>query len=179
MHPPGTILSDLGIGDKATPLTLSVLPDIPPNSLTLRRRTVSTSTMHHMIANHSDKCKPRPVQGSNERFTKEEADALLTGVSLYGVGHWAVILKQHFNGTIRSSVDLKDKWRNMCVAASRPPGFKFRVAYFTPEFMSRVRAVQAEAARRLRLLADSQQLELREKKKAKLAKVAEVRAVRD
>jgi hypothetical protein len=29
------------------------------------------------------------------------------------------------------------------------------------------------------LLADSQQLELREKKKAKLAKVAEVRAVRD
>ena len=47
----------------------------------------------------------------------------------------------------RSSVDLKDMWRNMCKAADQPVDFKFRSSYFTPDLLSKVRSVRAEAER--------------------------------
>ncbi|KAI0567605.1 kinesin-like protein KLP2 isoform X1 [Gracilaria domingensis] len=48
------------------------------------------------------------------RWSTREVDALLAGVRTYGVGKWARILRHSpvFNG-VRTSVDLKDKWRNL------------------------------------------------------------------
>ena len=39
---------------------------------------------------------------------------------------------------------MKDKWRNLTLAASRPPGFTFRVSYMNAELLQRVREVKAQ-----------------------------------
>lgn len=48
------------------------------------------------------------------RWSSAEVDGLLEGVREHGVGKWAAILRSSaaFN-TVRTSVDLKDKWRNL------------------------------------------------------------------
>lgn len=55
-----------------------------------------------------------PVRRKTVRWSQREVDALLAGVRAHGVGKWAAILRhsQVFNG-VRTSVDLKDKWRNL------------------------------------------------------------------
>ena len=60
-----------------------------------------------------------------ERFTEEEVNALIDGVATYGLGKWSEILTQSFGQFERTGVDLKDKWRNLTLAASRPPGLRF------------------------------------------------------
>ena len=45
-------------------------------------------------------------------FSEEEVNNLREGVKQFGVGKWSVILK-HYKFNDRSSVDLKDKWRNL------------------------------------------------------------------
>lgn len=49
------------------------------------------------------------------RWSRHEVDALIDGVRVHGVGKWVAILRHShhvFNG-VRTSVDLKDKWRNL------------------------------------------------------------------
>jgi len=56
---------------------------------------------------------PRSEAG-RKKYTDEEVDRLLDGVMRYGIGHWADILAENrdvFKN--RTSVDLKDKWRNI------------------------------------------------------------------
>ncbi len=77
-----------------------------------------------------------------ERFTEEEVNALIDGVATYGLGKWSEILTQSFGQSERTGVDLKDKWRNLTLAASRPPGFTFRVSYMNKELLDRVRQVK-------------------------------------
>lgn len=69
-----------------------------------------------------------PARRKTVRWSQHEVDALLAGVRAHGVGKWAAILRhsQVFNG-VRTSVDLKDKWRNLtspvraaALAASSP-----------------------------------------------------------
>ena len=51
----------------------------------------------------------------NTRWSAEETELLIESVIVRGTGSWADILAQHravFHPT-RSSVDLKDKWRNL------------------------------------------------------------------
>jgi|EP00982_Pelagococcus_subviridis_P008632 hypothetical protein len=179
LHPPGTLISDLGVGVDSALLTLTILPEVSTSTHISRRVDMPAILPLHKITNSFKNVKRKRVraQGNNERFTREEAEALVTGVSSYGIGNWVIILKQHFKNSARSSVDLKDKWRNMCAAAFRPHGFKFRVSYFTPDFLAKVRSVQAEAEQRSRLMAKSQELELRDKKNARLAKLAELTSV--
>lgn len=57
----------------------------------------------------SSSCRRKTV-----RWDKDEVQALLEGVMNEGVGKWAAILKasKAFN-PVRTSVDLKDKWRNL------------------------------------------------------------------
>ncbi|XP_074306996.1 telomere repeat-binding factor 1 [Silene latifolia] len=53
-----------------------------------------------------------------QKWTAEEEAALKAGVIKHGSGKWRTILKDpEFSGILysRSNVDLKDKWRNMCV----------------------------------------------------------------
>lgn len=59
-----------------------------------------------------------------QKWTGEEEAALRAGVDKYGVGKWRAIQKDPKFGpllTQRSNVDLKDKWRNMSVAAGGSP----------------------------------------------------------
>ena len=56
-------------------------------------------------------CRQKP----NTRWSEEETALLVDAVCVRGTGSWADILEQHratFHPT-RSSVDLKDKWRNL------------------------------------------------------------------
>ncbi|KAL6961339.1 hypothetical protein U1Q18_039108 [Sarracenia purpurea var. burkii] len=56
-----------------------------------------------------------------QKWTSEEEAALKAGVARYGAGKWSTILKDpEFSNVLhsRSNVDLKDKWRNMNVAAN-------------------------------------------------------------
>lgn len=66
-----------------------------------------------------DEARPRkrrrpPTRRKTVRWSQTEVEALLAGVRLHGVGKWATILRHSkvFNG-VRTSVDLKDKWRNL------------------------------------------------------------------
>ncbi|KAI3953292.1 hypothetical protein MKX01_042287 [Papaver californicum] len=56
-----------------------------------------------------------------QKWTSEEESALKAGVIKHGAGKWRTILKDpQFSGilSLRSNVDLKDKWRNMSVTAN-------------------------------------------------------------
>ncbi|XP_010263289.1 PREDICTED: telomere repeat-binding factor 1-like [Nelumbo nucifera] len=56
-----------------------------------------------------------------QKWTAEEEAALKAGVLKHGAGKWRTILKDpEFSGvlSLRSNVDLKDKWRNMSVTAN-------------------------------------------------------------
>lgn len=61
-------------------------------------------------------CDYAPCRGNrNTRWTAEETEVLIDSVTVHGTGSWADILAQHraiFHPT-RTSVDLKDKWRNL------------------------------------------------------------------
>jgi len=98
-----------------------------------------------------DNKKDGGAEKKRERFTKEEAEDLIKGVELYGLGQWAQIKASYFNdkgsqSSTRTGVDLKDKWRNLVTASQRPPGFKFRVDYLNdPEFLNRVTKVNNDA----------------------------------
>ena len=48
-------------------------------------------------------------------WTDEEVEALREGVNKHGKGNWKAILveKRHVFQQERTTVDLKDKWRNM------------------------------------------------------------------
>ncbi|KAL8522573.1 hypothetical protein ACS0TY_012649 [Phlomoides rotata] len=59
------------------------------------------------------------------RWTEEEEEALTAGVAKHGTGKWKNILADpEFNHKLilRSNVDLKDKWRNLCVTAEQGSG---------------------------------------------------------
>lgn len=56
-----------------------------------------------------------------QKWTSKEEAALKAGIAKYGAGKWSMILKDLEFGPIlhlRSNVDLKDKWRNLNVAAN-------------------------------------------------------------
>ncbi|KAI0498477.1 hypothetical protein KFK09_019364 [Dendrobium nobile] len=56
-----------------------------------------------------------------QKWTSEEESALKAGVVKHGAGKWRTILKDpEFSSvlSLRSNVDLKDKWRNMSVTAN-------------------------------------------------------------
>lgn len=63
-----------------------------------------------------------PPRRKTVRWGKGEVDALLEGVRSFGVGKWASILRSSdaFN-CVRTSVDLKDKWRNLNSPARSAP----------------------------------------------------------
>ena len=90
----------------------------------------------------------------NQSWTEPEALALVDGVAAFGLGEWAKILDavwlKHVDFPKRSATDLKDKWRNLCHSADKPAGFKFRLAYVTPELLARTRDVRAETQRKRR-----------------------------
>ncbi|KAJ0257235.1 TRF-like 3 [Hirschfeldia incana] len=71
--------------------------------------------------NHAD--RPTITQSAMRRkhhraWSLSEVEKLVEGVSKYGVGKWSVIKKLSFSSySYRTSVDLKDKWRNLLRAS--------------------------------------------------------------
>lgn len=53
-----------------------------------------------------------PVGSAKKFWSADETRWLEEGVELYGTGNWAKILKK-YNFVGRTSVNLKDKWRNL------------------------------------------------------------------
>ena len=93
--------------------------------------------------------KEGQIDKKRERFSKEEAENLIKGVGLYGLGQWAQIRLSYFEHSQRSGVDLKDKWRNLVTASQRPMGFKFRVEYLNdPAFLEKVAQTNITAMKR-------------------------------
>ncbi|CAN4086970.1 unnamed protein product [Withania somnifera] len=70
------------------------------------------------------------------KWTSEEEDALKAGVAKHGTGRWKNILRDPDFAPIlsnRSNIDLKDKWRNMCIyTAGQGSKDKSRVARARP-----------------------------------------------
>ena len=107
---------------------------------------VNTQFPGEPVAKKSKKAKDKSGDKKRERFSQSEAEDLIKGVQLFGLGQWAHIKSSFFQDTSRSGVDLKDKWRNLVTASERPPGFKFRVDYLNDaSFLARVAQVNAES----------------------------------
>ena len=107
---------------------------------------VNTQFPGEPVAKKSKKAKDKGGDKKRERFSQGEAEDLIKGVQLFGLGQWAHIKSSFFQDTSRSGVDLKDKWRNLVTASERPPGFKFRVEYLNDaSFLARVAQVNAES----------------------------------
>ncbi|KAG0549373.1 hypothetical protein BDA96_01G250000 [Sorghum bicolor] len=50
---------------------------------------------------------------NNSRWTAKEVERLVQGVSKFGVGRWTNLKQNFFKRSIRTAVNLKDKWRNL------------------------------------------------------------------
>lgn len=64
--------------------------------------------------NRSFRPKLKTNRREAKKWTEKETVYLAVGIELYGKGQWAIILdklNKHFND--RTSVNLKDKWRNI------------------------------------------------------------------
>lgn len=139
------LLSDYGIGDGSEVVLLlnheaGPVP-VPPTA-------VNHGFPGEPVAKKAKKKDKKEGQSDKkrERFTKAEAEDLIKGVELYGLGQWAQIKLAYFRSTQRTGVDLKDKWRNLVTASQRPPGFKFRVEYLNdPAFLGHVAKVNTDA----------------------------------
>ncbi|ACO62204.1 predicted protein [Micromonas commoda] len=70
--------------------------------------------------------RDQSAQGTKHKWTREESELVAEGVAKYGYGEWAAIQKELFAESARTSTDIKDRWRNMLKAASKPNDFKFR-----------------------------------------------------
>ncbi|XP_062200296.1 uncharacterized protein LOC133902981 [Phragmites australis] len=53
---------------------------------------------------------------NNSRWTQKEVESLVNGVSEYGVGRWTEVKRTYFSPSVRTAVNLKDKWRNLLKA---------------------------------------------------------------
>ncbi len=76
---------------------------------------------------------------TGKRWTFEETEAFLAGVEMYGVGNWQKVHDACASlfGQRRTTVDLKDKWRNLVKAVSTP-GLIPRSVRLTPEQKQRI-----------------------------------------
>ncbi|XP_026398517.1 uncharacterized protein LOC113294341 [Papaver somniferum] len=66
--------------------------------------------------------KGEPIRKHHRAWTLSEVTQLVEGVARFGAGRWSEIKKLSFTSySYRTSVDLKDKWRNLLRASYAPP----------------------------------------------------------
>ena len=90
---------------------------------------------------------PRAVDitKAQNKWTREESELVVEGVARYGYGLWAKIQKELFADSKRTSVDVKDKWRNLVKAADKPDDFKFRSATMDDVLREMIHEAKAKA----------------------------------
>ncbi|KAG0549369.1 hypothetical protein BDA96_01G249800 [Sorghum bicolor] len=77
---------------------------------------------------------------NNSRWTAKEVEILVQGVSKFGVGRWVMLKRQFFKTSIRTSVNLKDKWRNL-LKAYQGNSQKTTQLYLEPSLVEQIRKV--------------------------------------
>ncbi|XP_020093796.1 uncharacterized protein LOC109713918 isoform X2 [Ananas comosus] len=122
------VMGDINIGNKQQ--TQLSMASIAP-------RAVSTSQLSDSESQNdvSDDCgsNTRRDKGGARRkhhrqWTLSEVIKLVDGVSQYGVGRWTEIKRLLFSAsTYRTSVDLKDKWRNLLRASGAQLHYRKKV----------------------------------------------------
>ncbi|CAD6212784.1 unnamed protein product [Miscanthus lutarioriparius] len=80
---------------------------------------------------------------NNSRWTAKEVEILVQGVSKFGVGRWALLKQQFFKTSIRTSVNLKDKWRNL-LKAYQGNSQKTTQLYLEPSLVEQIRKLAAK-----------------------------------
>jgi len=91
----GSLFTGRASRRKADQIAFDDSEDAPPPRKRRARGAPSTARIHRV------------------QWSMEEKDMLREGVSAYGLGKWAEILKAYDFHKHRTNVDLKDKWRNM------------------------------------------------------------------
>ncbi|KAG2548787.1 uncharacterized protein LOC120648608 [Panicum virgatum] len=80
---------------------------------------------------------------NNSRWTAKEVELLVQGVSKFGVGRWTELKKKYFKTSIRTSVHLKDKWRNL-LRAYQENVQKYTLLDLEPPLVQQIRKLAAK-----------------------------------
>lgn len=81
----------------------------PPPQAKAAEPSKHSSTVRNINVN-----QPPQKRQRKRMWSKEEEEAVAAGVKRHGVGNWSKILKDYEAVLVgRSSVNVKDKWRNM------------------------------------------------------------------
>jgi hypothetical protein len=104
------------------------LNTIPTTAKELEDSTKSEDSTNNKGGRKSAvKKSPRKDVKARKKWTEEETNNLLLGVSKHGVGRWVDILEDRsFSFNERSGVDLKDRFRTCCPEELRGKGSKSR-----------------------------------------------------
>ncbi|VAH03895.1 unnamed protein product [Triticum turgidum subsp. durum] len=63
-----------------------------------------------LLPNHLGKCGHRK---NNDHWTYEEMKKLVDALYISGVGNWTKLKHENFSTSVRTAMNLKDKWRNL------------------------------------------------------------------
>lgn len=104
-----------------------------PVDTRVSKRPRRCSVMHAGLHHRSKRIE------TGKRWTFEETEAFLAGVEAHGVGNWQKVYDACASlfGQRRTTVDLKDKWRNLVKAVSTP-GLIPRSVRLTPVQKQRI-----------------------------------------
>ncbi|PUZ38875.1 hypothetical protein GQ55_9G230800 [Panicum hallii var. hallii] len=80
---------------------------------------------------------------NNSRWTGKEVELLVQGVSKFGVGRWSEMKKKYFETSVRTSVNLKDKWRNL-LRAYQENVQKYTLLDLEPPLVEQIRKLAAK-----------------------------------
>ncbi|AQK65274.1 uncharacterized LOC100382037 [Zea mays] len=80
---------------------------------------------------------------NNSRWTSKEVERLARGVSRFGVGQWTLLKQEFFKSSIRTAVNLKDKWRNL-LKGYQENSQKSTLLYLEPSLVEKIRNLAAK-----------------------------------
>ncbi|CAL4933828.1 unnamed protein product [Urochloa decumbens] len=80
---------------------------------------------------------------NNSRWTAKEVKLLVQGVSKFGVGRWSQLKKNYFKTSVRTAVNLKDKWRNL-MRAYKDNVQKYILLELDPPLVEQIRKLGAK-----------------------------------
>ncbi|CAL4925201.1 unnamed protein product [Urochloa decumbens] len=85
----------------------------------------------------------RYIRRNNSHWTSKEVKLLVQGVSKFGVGRWSQLKKNYFKTSVRTAVNLKDKWRNL-LRAYKGNVQKYTLLELEPPLVEQIRKLGAK-----------------------------------